>query len=40
MLYAWDVGLSKDEGYLLKPLTLLKQQGHIQKQQGAMNQRS
>ena len=36
MLYAWFVGLAKDVTYPLKP-PLLKQQGHIQEKQKAMN---
>ena len=38
MLYARRVGLAKDLSYPLKP-PLLKQQGHIQEKQKAMNQR-
>ena len=39
MLYAYYVALSKDIAYSLKPPPLLKQQGHIQEKQRAMNQR-
>ena len=38
MIYAWSVGLTKDVAYPLNP-PLLKQQVHIQKKQGVMNQR-
>ena len=38
MLYARCVGLAEDVAYPLKP-PLLKQQGHIQEKQKAMNQR-
>ena len=39
MLYTQHVGLAKDVAYPLNPPPLLKQQGHIQEKQKAMNQR-
>ena len=39
MLYARRVGLAEDVAYTLNHPPLLKQQGHIQEKQKAMNQR-